>query len=137
MMNLMRWLWRTLVLALASLFFISCAKTFLVTKDCNTYFFGSPDQTLYKMLCTSGDLQKVLADFAIPEDIRASLYEAQCTDRSRDKLDSIYASLSHDQQDALKSAFRKHGYEINVKDVPNYRVYPYYDNVNFCPPDQY
>ncbi len=89
------------------------------------------------MLCTSGDLKKILADAALPEESDANLYEAQCSDRSREKLDRIYASLNPEQQEALKSAFRKHGYEINAKPAPNYRVYPYYDNVNFCPPEQY
>lgn len=123
-----------LVLFSASLICIGCAKTFLLSKDCKTYYFGDANETLYKMLCPSGDLQKVLTDSGLPEDTRASLYEAKCTDRSREKLDRIYASMSRDQQKALKSAFRKHGYEINVKDAPNLR-YPFYDEVYFCPPE--
>jgi hypothetical protein len=119
----------------ASLLFTGCARTFLVSKDCTTYFFGSQDQTLYSMLCASGDLEAILNDAALPADARAALLEAQCRERSREKLDRIYASLSSEQQDALKSAFRKHGYEINTKPAPNFRVYPYYDNVNFCPPE--
>lgn len=122
------------VLLSALLLFTCCSKTFLVSKDCTTYFFGSQDQAFYKKLCTSGDLQKVLADAVLPEDARAGLYEAQCIDRSREKLDRIYASLSRDQQETLKSAFRRHGYEINAKPAPNYQFYPYYDNVNYCPP---
>jgi hypothetical protein len=123
------------VLLSALLLFTGCTKTFLVSKDCNTYFFGSNNQTLYRMLCTSGDLEKVLADARLSEDVLAGLYQAQCTDRSREKLERIYGSLSRKQQEALKSAFRKHGYEINAYPAPNFRVYPYYDNVNFCPPD--
>jgi hypothetical protein len=137
MMNRKRSAGKIAVLLAMSLFFIGCAKTFLVSKDCKTYFFGGTDRTLFNMLCTSGDLQKVLADSGLPEATRAGLYEAQCEDRSRGKLDVIYVSLSHDQQDASKSAFRKRGYEINVKETPNYHVYPYYDNVNFCLPEQY
>lgn len=129
---------RTLsILAAAFLFFVGCAKTFLISKDCTTYFFGSQDQKFYTLLCASGDLQAIVAEAGLPEDMRRGLYEAQCTERSREKLDTLYASLTTGQQDALKSAFRKHGYEINVKPAPNYRVYPYYDNVNFCPPEQY
>ncbi len=129
---------RQLLVPIASALLITgCAKTFLVSKDCTTYFFGSQDQKLYGMLCTSGDLRKVLADTALPEEARAGLYQAQCIDRSREKLDHLYASLDREQQDSLKAAFRKQGYEINAKPAPNYQVYPYYDNVNFCPPEQY
>ncbi len=110
---------------LLSLLCIACAKTFLVSKDHATYFFGSPDQTLYEMLCTSGDLQKILADAGLPEDARTGLYRAQCNDRSTEELDRVYSSLSQDQQEALKSSFRKHNFEINVKPSPNFRFYPY------------
>ncbi len=126
---------KLLVMISASLLFTGCAKTFLVSKDCNTYFFGSQDQTLYRMLCTSGDLEAVLTDAALPADVRTGLLEAQCTYRSQEKLDRLYTSLGSEQQGALKSAFRKHGYEINEKPAPNFHIYPYYDNVNFCPPE--
>lgn len=122
------------VVVAAFLLFVGCPKTFLISKDCTTYFFGSQDQKLYTLLCTSGDLRKIVDEAGLPEDMRGGLYEAQCTERSREKLDSLYASLGSEQRDALKSAFRRHGYEINAKPAPNYRVYPYYDNVNFCPP---
>jgi hypothetical protein len=115
---------------------VGCAKTFLVSKDCNTYFFGSNNETLYKMLCTSGDLEKILNDAQLPQDGKAGLYKAQCVERSREHVDTIYVSLTPEQQEALQSAFRKHGYEINVKPTPNFHVYPYYDNINFCPPEQ-
>ncbi len=109
----------------SALLCIACARTFLVSKDHAAYFFGSSDQTLYEMLCTSGDFQKILADAGLPEDARTGLYEAQCTDRSPGKMDSIYASLSHEQQESLKSAFRRHHYDINVKPAPNFRFNPY------------
>lgn len=123
------------VLLSALLLFTGCTKTFLVSKDCDTYFFGSNNQTLVRMLCTSGDLKKVLADARLSEDVVAALYQAQCADRSREKLERIYGSLSREEQEALQSAFRKHGYEINAKPAPNFRFYPDYDNVNFCPPE--
>ncbi len=127
-----------ILLIITSVLAAGCAKTFLVSKDCTTYYFGSQDQKLYDMLCTAGDLQKVLSDSGLPEDARGALYQAQCTERSKEKLDAIYGGLGREQQEALKSAFRKHGYEINAKPAPNYRVYPYYDNVlNFCPPEPY
>jgi hypothetical protein len=115
---------------------IGCAKTFLLSKDCNTYFFGSSNETLYTMLCTSGDLEQVLNDAQLPQDVKSGLYKAQCAERSREAVDTIYASLSPEQQDVLKSAFRQHGYEINAKSTPNFHVYPHYDNINFCPPEQ-
>jgi hypothetical protein len=123
------------VLLTAVLLLAGCTKTFLVSRDCNTFFFGSDHPALYRTLCASGDLEKVLADAGLSEDVRAGLYQAQCTDRSREKVENIYGSLTSEQQEALKSAFRKHGYEINTHPAPNFRYDSYDDYWSFCPPD--
>jgi hypothetical protein len=110
-----------------------CASTFLVSKDCNTYYFGSTQEKLYNMLCSSGDLEKVLNSADLPPLYRDSLYRFQCVDRSHDGVVRIYTDLSSDQKDRLKDAFKEHGYEINSRPTDNFHVYPLGVNPDFCP----
>ncbi len=111
----------------------ACASTFLVSKDCKTYYFGSTEEGLYKMLCTTGDLMRVLDDGALPPEMRAGLYDAQCVERSRDRVNALYQSLTSEQKSALKSAFSRHGYYVNYKPIGNYDFDNLLDNINFCP----
>jgi hypothetical protein len=121
----------------AALVLGSCASTFLVSKDCMTYYFGSPEEGPYKMLCASGDLKKVLDDSTLPQEIKESLYKAQCLDRSKDSVKKIYTSLTDDQKEELKFSFQKHGYYVNYKPVPNYQYnYYYVSNREFCPSER-
>jgi hypothetical protein len=126
-----------LLAACAALVLGGCASTFLVSKDCRTYYFGSPEEGPYKMLCASGDLKKVLDDSALPQEIKESLYKAQCRDRSKESVKKIYASLTDDQKEELKFSFQKHGYYVNYKPVPNYQYnYYYVSNREFCPSER-
>jgi hypothetical protein len=114
-----------------------CASTFLVSKDCKTYYFGSPEEGPYKMLCASGDFRKILDDSALPQEIKDSLYKAQCLDRSKESVKKIYASLTDDQKEELKFSFQKHGYYVNYKPAPNYQYnYYYVSNREFCPSER-
>jgi hypothetical protein len=89
------------------------------------------------MLCASGDFKKILDGSSLPQDIRDSLYKAQCVDHSRENVRKIYASLTPEQKRDLKFNFQVHGYYVNYKPVPNYQ-YNYYAvyNREFCPPEK-
>ncbi|HSB52492.1 MAG TPA: hypothetical protein VLD40_07515, partial [Dissulfurispiraceae bacterium] len=43
-----------IMLCLLAVMSAGCASTFLISKDCKTYFFGEVNETTYKMLCLSG-----------------------------------------------------------------------------------
>ncbi len=128
----------TILLAVSAVLILGgCASTFLVSKDCRTYYFGSPEEGPYKMLCASGDFRKILDDSALPQEIKDSLYKAQCLDRSKESVKKIYASLTDDQKEELKFTFQKHGYYVNYKPVPNYQYnYYYVSNREFCPSER-
>ncbi len=127
----------TLLLAIVAVVLSGgCATTFLLSKDCNTYFFGDTDETMHKMLCASGEFVKILNDAGLPQEIKTGLHHAHCDERSVKKVRSIYTSLSPEQQENLKSSFRQHGYYINYKPTSNFHVYPYSPNVHFCPQDE-
>ena len=92
-----------------------CSDTFLVTKDGKSYFFGSNREGLYKMICESGDLNKILADTKLSQSIKDNLYKYNCTpSQSRDKVKEIYSSMTSEQRRELRLAFQLHGYDINL-----------------------
>ncbi|BCB95139.1 hypothetical protein JZK55_00610 [Dissulfurispira thermophila] len=92
-----------------------CSDTFVVTKDGKSYFFGSNREGFYKMICESGDLDKILADTKLPQNIKDDLYKYNCTaSQSRDKVKEIYSSMTPEQRRDLRLAFQLHGYDINL-----------------------
>lgn len=90
-----------------------CSSTFLVSKDGRGYFFGRDRDELYRMLCDSGDLKKILEDTNLLQDVKDNLYKYNCTQRSGDKVKEIYASLTVEQRKDLRTAFKMNGYDIN------------------------
>jgi hypothetical protein len=119
----------------AALFLWGCSgSTFLVSKDCYTDYLGSTVEVFNKTLCASGDFKKILDDTKLPQDVKESLYQAQCVDHSQEDVKKIYASLTREQKRDLKFNFQVHGYYVNYKPVPNYQ-FNYYAvyNREFCP----
>ena len=126
---------------LISLFFLvmllpACTQTFLISKDCRNYFFGSDEKELRTMLCDSGDLRRILDDAQLPPETKDSLYGYQCTERSGDKVRELYGALSLEQKRDLKYSFQKHGYDINYRPTRSRMRDPfgYEDYTDLCPP---
>ncbi|MEW6116438.1 MAG: hypothetical protein AB1553_06010 [Nitrospirota bacterium] len=94
-----------------------CASnTFVVTKDGKSYFFGSKQEGFYKLLCETGDLQKILADTHLAQESKDKLYTYNCVDRSKDakeKVREAYVALTPEQRRELRLTFQLHGYDIN------------------------
>lgn len=101
------------VAALAMLISTGCSETFLITKDGKSYFFGSKREDMYRLLCESGDLKKIIEDTMLSNDIKESLYKYNCIERSPDKVREIYANLEPEQRRDLRLSFQRHGYDIN------------------------
>jgi hypothetical protein len=127
-----------LLVMCVALFLWGCSSsTFLVSKDCYTDYLGSTVEIFNKALCASGDFKKILDDTKLPQDVKESLYQAQCLDHSQENVKKIYASLTPEQKRDLKFNFQVHGYYVNYKPVPNYQ-FNYYAvyNREFCPPER-
>lgn len=93
---------------------VGCSSTFLVSKDGKGYFLGSRSDAIYRMLCDSGDLKKVLSDTRLAEEMKDDLYRYSCsTERSGDRIKKIYAAMTMEQRKELRGAFTKNGYDIN------------------------
>lgn len=97
-----------------ALFIGACTNTFLVSKDGKGYFVGSKSKTFHRMLCDTGDLKKILADTALPGEMRADLYKYNCTaEKSGEKVREMYVAMKPVQRKDLRTAFRRNGYDIN------------------------
>ena len=107
--------WLFVTLTGLILFMSACASTFLIGKEGDERrgrFLGS-DST-YKMLCTSGDLLKVLEATHLSREMKETFYQAHCSaDRSYDKVKQIYTSMTSEQRKDIRTAFKKNGYVIN------------------------
>jgi hypothetical protein len=92
----------------------ACTDTFLVGKGRTGYFFGANHTSKYSMLCTSGDLEKVLFISSLSQSMKDTIYKYNCSnERSGEKVKQIYASMTAEERKDIKNAFRKNGYEIN------------------------
>jgi hypothetical protein len=92
----------------------ACTDTFLLGKGRTGYFYGSKSNAIFDMLCTSGDLEKVLLDSHLSQERKDTIYKYNCSaERSGEKVKQIYASMAVEERKDIKNAFRKNGYEIN------------------------
>jgi hypothetical protein len=109
---------KTLFIILGMLILLAgCASnTFVVTKDGKSYFFGSKQEGFYKLLCETGDLQKILADTHLAQGAKDNLYKYNCVERSKDSKEKVretYVALTPEQRRELRLTFQLHGYDIN------------------------
>lgn len=110
-------IWGTRVLLL--LFAIASANacttsTFFVSKDGKGYYWGNDSKDAYRMFCETGELGKIIADTELPRAMKDDLYQYNCgAERSNEKARQLYASMTPAQRKDLRSAFKKHGYDIN------------------------
>ncbi len=89
-------------------------STFVISKGTRAYYFGRESKGLYRLLCETGDLKKVLRDSDIPVYLKEDFYRYICTDhRSEEKVISLYQFLTPEERRSLKRAFIKHGYTVN------------------------
>ena len=92
----------------------ACTDTFLMGKGRTGYFFGTNNNAKYSMLCTSGDLEKVLLVSHLSQERKDTIYKYNCSaERSGAKVKQLYASMTVEERKDIKNAFRKNGYEIN------------------------
>jgi len=88
---------------------------FLVYKDAKHFYVTSNGETLKKVLCESGDINRILTDSRLPEAMQKDLREGICSpNKVKDRLLAILENMTPEQRSALKLAFQTNGYEINT-----------------------
>lgn len=83
----------TIVLCLTALLIMGCGSTFLISKDCKTYYFGEVNGTTYEMLCLSGDIELILEGTSLPPETRVAIYRSHAQTLRRQKC-KPYTRLS-------------------------------------------
>jgi hypothetical protein len=109
-------IYRRLLMCVAAVMLLwGCADTtFIISKDGRAYYLGTKSKSLDAMLCKSGDLERVLSETSILDNLKKEFYRYNCTDeQSKEKVVAIYTFFTPEEKEELKSAFRRHGYDIN------------------------
>lgn len=92
-----------------------CAsRNFIVYKDGRSFYLASDSPDRIRILCDSGDLDRIVKDSGLPSPLGAELKERVCVLRNPRKviMDTL-DRMTKKQHAALKTAFRENGYEIN------------------------
>jgi len=88
---------------------------FLVYKDAKHFYLTSNGEALKKVLCESGDINRILSDSRLPEAMQKDLHEGICSsNKVKERLLAILEDMTPEQRSALKLAFQTNGYEINT-----------------------
>jgi hypothetical protein len=98
------------------IFFVAgCSSTFMMVKNGTGYMLGQQSDEVYRMLCESGDLKKILSEAELRQGPKDDLYKYNCSpERSRDKVKQVFASMAPAERKSLRVAFKSNGYEINA-----------------------
>jgi hypothetical protein len=106
--------WTFIAFACIALVTGACSSEFMLNKNGRAYFLGSNSKAKYDMLCTSGDLEKVLAVTQLSKEMKDAFYHYNCSvERSSEKIKQIYASMTPEERKDIKHAFKENGYGIN------------------------
>jgi hypothetical protein len=93
----------------------ACTSMPMVGKEGRGGFLGNNSKEMYDMLCTSGDLEKVLEATELSKETKDEFYRYNCSaERSSDKLKQLYASMTSEQRREVRNAFKQKGYSINA-----------------------
>jgi len=111
----MSWFPTTAVIIVLALMVSGCGtRTFMVYKDGNNFFITKDCAARHRLLCDSGDIDRVVASSGLPGPLPLQIKEAICsTDKSKNDMQDILEELTSEQLSSLKNAFRTLGYEIN------------------------
>ncbi|MDA8084122.1 MAG: hypothetical protein M0024_10745 [Nitrospiraceae bacterium] len=111
----MRLWFRILVVCMLAVVFAGCGPTtFIISKGTRAYYLGRKSDSLYEMLCRSGDLEQILSETTMPDNLKKDLYRYTCTEeRSKEKVVALYNFLSPEEKKNFQDAFRRHDYTIN------------------------
>lgn len=91
------------------------SNNFMVYKNAEHFYLTSKGEELKRVLCDSGDMDRVNAAANLPEPLQKELKEGICSSQKvRERLMGTLDSMTKEQRSALKQAFRDNGYDINV-----------------------
>lgn len=107
---------RYFLLPAAALLLASCSSdNFMVYKNAKHFYVTSTGPELKRILCESGDMDKINADSRLPAQLQKDLKEGICSsNKVKERLLAILEGMTKEQRTALKHAFQRNDYDINV-----------------------
>lgn len=91
------------------------SANFLVYKDAKHFYVTSSGETLKRVLCDSGDMDRIAKDSRLPAPLQKELKDGICaSNKVKERLMATLEGMTREQRNALKLAFRQNGYDINV-----------------------
>jgi hypothetical protein len=87
----------------------------LIYKDAKHYYVTNKSDGLRKMLCDSGDLDRIAKDSQLPDEIQKELIGSICAgNKVKERVLAVLGRMTKEQRTALKLAFQLNGYEVNT-----------------------
>ena len=103
------------VVALTMLVGGCSSNNFLVYKDAKHFYVTSTGPELKRVLCDSGDMDKIVSDSKLPDAMQKDLKDGICaSNKVKERLMASLDGMTKEQRASLKGAFRSNGYDINV-----------------------
>lgn len=110
-----RWLMYGVLMG-AALGISGCSSgNFLVYKNSKHFYVTSTGPELRRILCDTGDMEKIARDSRLSAPLQKDLKDGICTsNKVKERLLATLEGMTKEQRTALKTAFRQNGYDINV-----------------------
>jgi len=87
---------------------------FIVYKNGSSFYISSDCPERQRVLCDSGDINKVVTDSKLPDSLQKELKDGMCASGTAGKpLAKTLERMTKEQRTALKDSFLDNGYEIN------------------------
>lgn len=104
------------LIGLAALIAAGCSSgNFLVYKDAKHFYVTSSGPELKRILCDSGDMDRIARDSQLPVALQKDLKDGICaSNKVKERLLATLEGMTKEQRTALKLAFQHNGYDINV-----------------------
>lgn len=107
---------KLVMVGLVALGLFGCSSNnFLVYKNAKHFYVTSNGPELKRVLCDSGDMDKIAHDSQLPDQMQKDLKDGICANtKVKERLMALLDGMNKEQRSSLKQAFRKNGYDINV-----------------------
>jgi hypothetical protein len=104
------------VVLIAALGINGCSSgNFLVYKNAKHFYVTSTGPELKRILCDSGDMDRITKDSKLPTPLQKDLKDGICnSNKVKERLLATLEGMTKEQRTALKTAFQQNGYDINV-----------------------
>jgi len=91
------------------------SNNFLIYKNAKHFYVTSTGPELKRVLCDSGDMDRIVSDSKLPDAMQKDLKDGICSsNKVKERLMASLDGMTKEQRAALKGAFRGNGYDINV-----------------------